>query len=211
MISRLLRLPALAAAACIVVLLPGCGDDAKQPSEKRDSAAAGLQRPLPPDTTLRENLPPGRFHIPTRHTPAPDFFITLPAGYTVKNRSRLPNDEYFIVRTDDPSLHDSTAVTPGFLRIYVGVRPQTGVRPETKFTERSVLLGRTMVTWKSWTDKLPDGAPYYIHEIASSDYFAAISPELARAPLNLHVYVGGRDKARVAELVRAAETLALTP
>jgi hypothetical protein len=184
------------------LVMAGCGD--RRPP---DGAAAKPQL----DTTYRENLPAGRFQLPTRHTPAPDFFISLPPGYTVKIKSRFPNDEFFILRNDDPSLRDSTEITPGFMRIYVGVNPQSAFDSRLKHTERNVMIGRALLTWYLWSETLPDGTTYYNREIRSSDFYASISPELARAPLNLHIYVAGRDSARVAELATAAETLAMVP
>ena len=163
------------------------------------------------DSVVSSNLPPGRFEIPTAHTPAPDFYITLPEGYTIKNNSRMPNDDFFIVRLDDPSLHDSTAITPGFMRVYVGVNAQSGLDPARKHEERGVMIARMPVTWRLWSDTLPDGSPYYYREIASSEFFAPLSPELARSPLHLHVYIAGSDSMRVAELLAAAETLSLAP
>lgn len=201
-----MRLPALlltvASALGVALGVAGCGDR-HAPDEKQQEPKL--------DTTYKENLPSGRFQLPTRHTPAPDFFISLPEGYTVKIKSRFPNDEFFIIRNDDPSLRDSSAVTPGFMRVYVGVNPQTALNPKIPHTERHLMLGRALLTWRLWTEPLPDGATYYSREITSSDFYASISPELARAPLNLHIYVAGRDSARVAELAAAAETLALAP
>ena len=192
-----------AVALAVVVVAAGCGE--------RKTPDTPQRKPKVVDTTYRQNLPAGRFQLPTRHTPAPDFFISLPEGYTVKIQSRFPNDEFFIVRSDDPSLRDSTAVTPGFMRVYVGVRPQTAYDPKIPHTERAVVIGRAVLSWKLWTETLPDGGTYYSREIASSDFYSSISPELARAPLNLHIYVAGRDSSRVSELAKAAETLAMVP
>jgi len=194
-------LPALPVLAAL--LLGSCAD-APKPAEEKPPAADTTKR-------LSQNLPPGRFQLPTRHTPVPDFYITLPQGYTVKNLSQLPNDEYFFVRSDDPSLTDRKATTPGFMRFYVGVRAQSALDPARKHTEENVLVGRTPLTWTIWTEKLDDGAPYYVREITSDDYFANLSPEFANAPLHLHIYVAGRDSGRVAELAAAAATLSMTP
>ncbi|HVZ41394.1 MAG TPA: hypothetical protein VHI13_19090 [Candidatus Kapabacteria bacterium] len=200
----------LAMAAVLCMLFAACGD--KGPAAKQSGGASGRDSvKAPADTTFRTNLPAGRFHLPTRHTPAPDFFITLPAGYTVKDLSHLPNDEYFFVRNDDPSLRDSTKITPGFMCFYVGVNPRTAIEKGMKYGEQPATLCNTPVIWRIWTEKLPDGAPYFQREIASHDIFATISPELGRAPLHLYVYVAGSDSTRVAELMRAAGTLALSP
>jgi len=190
-------------AISLVMLLSSCGDSRAPEKEK--------PAPAPIDTTLKENLPAGRFQLPTRHTPAPDFFISLPPGYEIKNRSRMPNDELYIIRSDDPSLSDSAAITPGFMRVYVGVKPQSGFDPKAPHTEKNVIIGRSPLVWRLWSDTLPDGKPYYMREIASSDFYASISPELARAPLNLNIYIAGRDSLQVAELMRAAESLAMAP
>jgi hypothetical protein len=198
------------ASMLLLLIASGCGETKAPEQPKSDSAARARQRK---DSLhiVSGNLPAGRFQLPTKHTPAPDLFISLPDGYTIKDASRFPDERFFIVRMDDPSIKDTTQVTPGFLRIYLGVNPQSGIEPGRKPTERAILLGGHPLVWKLWEDHLPDGRIYYGREIATSDFFAALSPELAKAPLNLHLYVAGSDTTRVNELMRAVETLALHP
>jgi hypothetical protein len=197
-VRRIILIPGLVAALGIAA----CGGRERGPSDTATPKA---------DTVLKGELPSGRFQLPTRHTPAPDFFISLPEGYRVKLASRFPNDEFFIIRNDDPSLRDSAAVTPGFMRIYVGVKPQSAFDRKIEHTEHHVMIGRSLLTWYLWKEILPGGTPYFSREITSSDFYASISPELARAPLNLQIYVAGSDSIRVAELMRSAESLALAP
>ena len=160
---------------------------------------------------LTRDLPPGRFQLPTLHTPAPDLWITLPEGYQVKVTGQLPNDEFFVIRSDDPSLHDTTAVTPGFMRIHVGVRPQTAI-DSTELLESNVsILDGRPVSFRTGTERLPGGEVYLKRELRSPDFFAAVSPDLAKTPLHLHVYVAGVDKATVDALIQAAGSIALAP
>jgi hypothetical protein len=197
------RRHAIATCAILTLVLGACKEPPKPPEQTAKPA---------PDTVgkMSENLPAGRFQIPTKHTPAPDFFITLPKGYSVKNMSRMPNDEFFFIRSDDPSATDSTLVTPGFMRLYVGVNAQTAIGKGAKVSEKNVMVGRVPMVWKLWTEPLPDGGTYYQREITSDDYFANFSRELAHAPLHLHIYVAGRDSAQVGELMTAASSLSVT-
>ncbi len=199
-----------AVALLLLVGSTGCGDTKAPERTDTDSASAARRRK---DSlhVVSGKLPAGRFQIPTKHTPAPDLFISLPEGYSIKDGSRFPNDGYFIIRMDDPSIKDTSKVTPGFLRIYLGVNPQTALAPGQPHTERPILLSGHPLVWKLWDELLPDGGRYYGREIATNDFFAALSPELAKAPLNLHLYVAGSDTARVNELMRAVETLGLHP
>jgi hypothetical protein len=168
-------------------------------------------KPKPPAMRVKENLPSGRFQLPTIHTPAPDLWITLPSGYMIKLAGRLPNDEFYIFSKNDPTLKDSTASSPGFLRIYIGVLPQTAMSGRQAYDKKGVLITGRAVVWRLWTDSIPGGGHFYNREITSDDFFVPVSPELANAPLHLHIYVGGTDSARVADLMASAESLALTP
>jgi hypothetical protein len=201
-----------AAMSALVALLAvsGCGDREADNAPKADTTRTA-DTSGGADTSVSAQLPAGRFQIPTAHTPVPDLFITLPDGYTIRNVSRMPDDQFFIFRTDDPSQTDSTAITPGFMRVYVGVNPQTGLGSGQKHTEQNVMVSGFPLVWKLWTEKIPDGSDYYLREISSPDFFASISPELAKAPLNLHLYIAGRDSAQVADLMLAAQTLSSHP
>lgn len=195
--SAALAVAACCVAACCVVV--GCEQEHRPVHQRIENLR------------VKENLPSGRFQLPTLHTPAPDFWISLPSGYTVKITGRLPNDEFYIFRKDDPTLKDSTAISPGFLRIYVGVLPQSALgRGEAHGEEGTLLAGKAMV-WKLWSDTLAGGGRFFNRELTSDDFFVSFSPELARSPLHLHVYVGGTDSARVADLMSAAQSLAVTP
>lgn len=210
-VARSIAARSIAAVPGVLVALlavAGCGDrEAGENLPKADTVRGSADT----SASVSAKLPAGRFQIPTAHTPVPDLFITLPDGYTIRNLSTLPDDQFFIFGNDDPSMTDSTAITPGFLRVYVGVKPQTGLREGQKRTEQNVVISGFPLVWNLWTEKLPDGADYYLREISSPDFFASISPELAKAPLNLHLYIAGRDSARVADLMRAAGTLSSHP
>jgi hypothetical protein len=163
------------------------------------------------DTILSHDLPTGRFQLPTRITPAPNLWITLPAGYTVKEAGKMPNDRFYILRDDDPSITDTNAVTPGFMVVVVGISARSGSDSVKKFTRQEVILGNYPAEWRMWTERLPDGVSFYVREIVSRDYFARLSPELARAPLNLVIHIAGADSGRVSELMRSAETMSIVP
>ncbi|MEP7218664.1 MAG: hypothetical protein ABI876_07085 [Bacteroidota bacterium] len=164
-----------------------------------------------PDTSKRVHgtLPAGRFQLPTRHTPVPDFYITLPTGYRIRDVGRMPNDEYYIIRSDDPSLTDTAALTPGYLRFYVGVNAETWIDSGVVRTNDSIMLDGQPVLLKRWTEQMPNGAPYFNREISSSNFFVSRFPSFAKYPLNIHVYAGGLDSTRVGELMTAARTLSL--
>lgn len=187
-------------AACLLLLSCNQSDPPRQTGKPLDSTP-----------TVKGALPAGRFELPLRNTPAPAMFVTLPEGYSIKDASAMPNDEYYIIRKDDPNLYDSNDITPGFLRVYVGTTPQSGLDSAGKFSEERVLLGSMPLVWKIWSEQLSDSIRYHSREITSSDYFASISPELARYPLYIHIYIGGRDTARIADLTAAVTTLSLTP
>jgi hypothetical protein len=201
----------LAVAACSQQEKPRTPEVAPPDEIHRDGLATGGADNIRRDTVIRDNLPAGRFQLPTAHTPAPDLWITLPPGYTVRSVGKMPDDEFFIFRSDDPTLRDTSAVTPGFMRVYVGVMPQTGVEPGEHPAEERVVVGGQPLLWRLWSERMPDGNTYYQREIKSGDFFAGISPELAKAPLHLHIYVAGRDSANVAALMRAARTISLRP
>lgn len=164
-----------------------------------------------PDTGKRVHgtLPGGRFQLPTLHTPVPDFYITLPTGFRIKDVGRMPNDEYYIIRADDPSLTDTAALTPGYLRFYVGVNAQRWIDSGVVSANDSIMLDGQPVVLKRWTEHMPNGAPYFNREISCSNFFVSRFPSFAKYPLNIHVYAGGLDSTRVEELMNAARTLSL--
>ncbi len=195
---------------CLFALTSCDSSDAPRPTPggRADSAVATADS-VP---AVTEHLPSGRFQLPTAHTPAPDLWITLPEGYTVKNVSRLPNDEFFLVREDDPSMRDPEAVTTGFLRIYIGVIPQSGLDAKANAATRPIVIAARPLEQKSWAEDLPGGkGRYYQREITSSDFFSALSLDLSKTPLHLHLYAAGSDSARVSELAASALTIGFAP
>jgi hypothetical protein len=203
--------------ALLLVAVASCSDEPRQPVRGADTTVAGdrgdtdAARDSTSDSTVATNLPSGRFQLPTKVTPAPDLWMTLPEGYRVKGASRLPDDIFFIVHTEDPGLEDSTAVTPGFMRVYVGPRPQRpfgGMNPTPG--ERVVVAGYPL-QWRHIVERLPDGREYLQRDLGSADFFARFSPDLADTPLHLHVYVAGTDAKRVEALMKAAESISIVP
>jgi len=218
-----MRRPSAAAMLCATLAglcLAACTETARDPTanerarrdsiERRDSIARDS---LARDTSARltTDLPPGRFQLPTSITPAPDLWITLPDGYQVKGASRMPDDLFFIVHTDDPGLEDSTAVTPGYMRIYVGPTPQQPFAGESTVAGERVLVAGQPLEWRLAEETIEGGGRYLKRDLRSADIFAQLSSELARTPLHLHVYVAGSDPARVAELMRSAESISIVP
>lgn len=190
----------------LLMFASGCDDPRPEETRPVDTIAAVDSVPV-----AGKPLPSGRFQVPTRHTPVPDMYITLPSGYTIHDMSRMPDDQFFIIHSSDPSMRDSTAITPGFLRVYIGVNAQAGLEPGRRHTEQNVVIAGVPLTWKLWTELLPDKSTYYLREITSSDFFASLSPELAKAPLHLHLYISGADSSRVSDLMKAAQTLSPFP
>jgi hypothetical protein len=197
--------------------LSGCGESPREASRQdssatiaHDSSNAGATGV---DTAARYSakLPPGRFQLPTRVTAAPDLWITLPEGYRVKGASERTGDRFFIVNTNDPGLTDSTAVTPGFMRIYVGHDEQRPFEDVKTSEGERVLVAGFPLQWRLASESLPSGGTYRQAELSSGDFFSRFSPELSREALVLHVYVAGADSAKVGDLMKAAESLSIVP
>jgi hypothetical protein len=201
---RIIAIGSVCLVLSLLSIVSGCRNS--EPEQKATGDRSDSAR------TIAQDLPTGRFQLPTAHTPAPDLWITLPKGYTVKNVGRLPNDEFFIIRSDDPSLKDPNAVTPGFLRVYVGVNAQSGLDSTTPAARRPIVIAGRPLEQRSWSEKIPQGKGlYYQREVSSDDFFAPLSFELARTPLHLHLYAAGFDSARVSELASAALTIGFSP
>ncbi len=182
------------------LFMHGCGDS---PDDKSGEGSG---------EKVSKDLPAGRFQLPTLHTPVPDLWITLPAGYEVKSVGRLPNDEFYIYRSDDPSLTDSTTVTPATLRVYIGVSFQSGLVTGDPFVADSTTLLDYPVVWKRWEEPLADGRKFYAREItAGRDLFLTFSPQLKNAPLHLHIYAGGTDSSLVEALAGSVMSIGLVP
>ncbi|MBC8144352.1 MAG: hypothetical protein H7X80_02135 [bacterium] len=192
---------------CLAVI--SCADDVRD----IDAADSSKTRDGVVDTTTRltQNLPSGRFQLPTQATAAPDLWITLPDGYRVKSASDSVDDRFYVVHTDDPSLTDSSTTTPGFMLLYVGrteQRPFEGVK--TTDGERVMVIGQPL-QWRTASESTPTGGRYYQADIGSADVFGRLSSELARARMHLHIYVAGNDSSRVADLMRSAESISIVP
>jgi len=186
------------------LVVAACGDDEPRTTvETTDSVSGSAQR-------VRGRLPQGRFELPTPNSGAPHLFITLPEGYSVRPTGSGTFDQFFIVESTDPSILDSTATTPGFLQVYVGEDPRPSVNDRRTFTRHAVIGGRPVV-WREWTDQLSDRRSYYARELITRDFFRSLAESIANRNLCLHVYVAGADSVRVARLVRAAESLRMTP
>lgn len=194
------------------LLSTGCGDPRPEEARSVDTASpAAADTATAAASEIPAARPSARFELPLDHNSAPYLYLTMPGGYQVHEKGGKNRDQYIINADRDPSLRDSTAITPGFLQIYVGRKEQSAVEPGMNYEERNVVIDGHPLTWKMWREPLPDGAPYYAREITTTDFFAGVSPELARAGLHLHIYVAGADSAQVAELMTAVQTMSLTP
>jgi hypothetical protein len=207
-----------AALACALLALAACDDEPRETRPRGSSSDTAATDGAATDTAasdttprLTSDLPPGRFELPTQVTPAPNLWITLPDGYRVKGSSRLPDDLFYIVHTEDPSFDDTSAVTPGFMRLYVGPRPQKPFEGETTTPGERVLVAGYPLQWRHAEEKLEDGRTFLKRDLATADFFARFSPELAETPLHLHVYVAGVDAERVAALMKSAESISIVP
>lgn len=201
---------AVTLALVLTCMLASCGDDDSDLPD-RDTSARPRTAGVDTSARLTKDLPAGRFQLPTNATPAPDLWISLPDGYRVKGASDRIDDRFYVVHTKDPSLTDTSAVTPGFMLIYVGAtrqNPFTSVK--TKDGERVLVVGQPL-QWRLAEDSLPDGGRYYQRDIGSHDIFARLSSKLASTPLHLHIYVAGSDSTRVADLMRSAESISIVP
>jgi hypothetical protein len=126
----------------------------------------------------------------------------------------MPNDEFYVIDSHDPSLlhpGDTSVITSGFMMISVEVKPQAGIEPTLLTIEKRGLLGGVPIIWKTATDRLPDGGTYYMREVVTRDLFSVISPELARSPIHLHVYIAGSDPSEVDTLAGVAATIGFKP
>lgn len=196
--------------ATALVTIASCSDETGQ-TVPADSTSVRDSSAVDTASRLTANLPPGRFQLPTRVSQAPDLWITLPEGYSVKPMDDDNDDRFFIVHSQDPTLRDTSAVTPGFMRVYVGPseqRPFDGIA--TSEGERVMVIFQPL-QWRLAEEVLGDSTRYYQRDLQSSGVFGRLSPELAKKRIYLHVYVAGSDSARVAELMRAAETLNIVP
>ena len=187
-----------------IAIAPGCVErEGRTGNRAADSIA---------DTTMvvRGRLPQGRFELPTPLSGVPHLFITLPEGYTVRPTGVGTSDQFFIVASDDPSLIDTTVITPAFMQIYVGINEQKAMTTGS-WTERPVVIAGRPAVWRVWNEPLPDGSRYHVREIASREFFSLMSRELSHRRPELHVYIAGRDSNRVERLVTAAGSIHVTP
>lgn len=200
-----------ALAVTMVLTLSSCMEKPRGVDAVADSLARRDSIARDTSARLTSNLPPGRFELPTTATPAPNLWISLPEGYRVKGSSRAPDDIFFIVHTDDPGLEDSTAVTPGYMRVYVGPKEQHPFEGERTVDGDRVFVAGQPLQWRLAEETLPDGARYFKRDLRGGDILAQLSPDLAEARLALHIYVAGIDSARVAALMRSAESISVVP
>lgn len=155
--------------------------------------------------------PTGRTELPTAQTIAPNLWITLPQGFSVRADTTLGYDILVVSRIDDPLLNDSSAVPYGMLRIVVGDSAISVTPNDVKSAERQGIIGAYPGRWRYYTGVIPDGATYYSYELAANDYFARISPDRAMKKLRLHLYIAGKDTAVIGQLIKAAESISIKP
>lgn len=197
--------------------LIGCSDQKPQDSQNHsDSVEPGVSDA--PEllesgkiTLEKTSTPSGRTQLPTYRTPAPDLWMTLPEGFSIRADTMLNYDIMVVSRDDDPLLSDSTQIPMGMLRITISDSTILLDLPGKHVREQDGNLGNYLGRWRSSTFPLEDGGTYYSYEMAADDYFARISPENDIKSLHLHMYIGGKDSTVTERLRAAAATLSTAP
>jgi len=202
-----LLLPSVAA-----LLLAACAERAPSTGEggttrRTDSAAADTAH-----RTVADTLPAGRYQLRFHTRGVPDLFISLPAHYTIRDRGREGWDDLIMTAVDDPSLHSSTALSPGYLRLRT-TRPEEIAQlmlPLATPDSADIIIAGRPVRWMRGGEV--NGAEvFHYARIESSDFFSALSPELAKSAPLLVVEVAGADSLRVAALISAVESIRFVP
>ena len=197
--------------------LIGCSDqkpqDSQDSSDSVEQSATNAPEPLESGkiTLEKTSTPSGRTQLPTFRTPAPDLWMTLPDGFSIRADTMLNYDIMVVSRDDDPLLNDSTQIPMGMLRITISDSTILLDLPGKHLGEQDGNLGNYLGRWRSSTVSLEGGETYYSYEMAADDYFARISPEKDIKSLHLHMYIGGKDSTVTERLRAAAATLSTAP
>lgn len=207
------------AAALTLAWLPGCSerkpggegpsaDSGGSGAAVADPAAAGGKEGV---VSVPTHTPHGRTELPTTRTVAPNLWITLPEGFSVRADTLLDYDILVISRADDPLLSDSSQVPFGMLRIVVGDTAIRVTPKNVKTAGRKGVIGDYPGEWVYYTGVIPGGATYYSYELAADRYFAPLSPDREMKRLNMHLYIAGKDTAVIDRLIEAAESISTKP
>ena len=190
------------------------GDGQEQGSTVTSNAPdSGATTQLLPDSRQTET-PSGRTQLPTFRTAAPDLWITLPEGFTVRVDTMFSYDIMVVASNDDPLLRDSTQIPLGMLRVTISDSTIRLPLPGKQAPERNVVLGALdnyLGLWRSSTVALPDGTTYSSYEMAANDFFARIYQDREIKDLRLHLYIGGKDSVKTAQLLKAVESISIKP
>lgn len=201
----------------LIVVAAACSEqkpDAKRADSTADAEAGqpnGNEEGKEGVVRLPTETPTGRVQLPTVRTAAPDLWVTLPDGFTVRADTTLEYDLLVVSRTDDPLLSDSTQVPFGMLRIVVGDTTIRVTPPGVQVAERNGMIGDYPGRWRYYTAVIPGGATYYSHELIADDYFARISPERDMKNLRLHMYIAGKDTSVIRQLIAVSESVSTKP
>lgn len=207
------------AAALTLAGLPGCTE--RKPGEEGPSADSGVPGAAGADSaatggkegvvSVPTHTPNGRTELPTTRTAAPNLWITLPEGFSVRADTVLDYDILVISRADDPLLSDSSQVPYGMLRIVVGDTTVRVTPKNVKTARRNGVIGEYPGEWIYYTGVIPGGTTYYSYELAADRYFAPLSPDREMKRLNMHLYIAGKDTAVISRLITAAESISTKP
>lgn len=207
------------AAALTLAGLPGCTE--RKPGEEGPSADSGVPGAAGADSaatgekegvvSVPTRTPNGRTELPTTRTAAPNLWITLPEGFSVRADTVLDYDILVISRADDPLLSDSSQVPYGMLRIVVGDTTVRVTPKNVKTARRNGVIGEYPGEWIYYTGVIPGGTTYYSYELAADRYFAPLSPDREMKRLNMHLYIAGKDTAVISRLITAAESISTKP
>lgn len=207
------------AAALTLAWLPGCTE--RKPGGEGPSADSGVPGTAGADSaatgekegvvSVPTRTPNGRTELPTTRTAAPNLWITLPEGFSVRADTVLDYDILVISRADDPLLSDSSQVPYGMLRIVVGDTTVRVTPKNVKTARRNGVIGEYPGEWIYYTGVIPGGTTYYSYELAADRYFAPLSPDREMKRLNMHLYIAGKDTAVISRLITAAESISTKP
>lgn len=204
-----MRVRSLLCGAVLIVFgaLAGCVERAPQ-TRSADSSRATSKDSV--QKTVADTLPAGRFQLRFHTRGVPDLFISLPAGYTIKDVGKSGEDDLLMASVDDPSLGNSDALTPGYIRLRTMARGGLGLPPNARPDSADIIIAGRPVRWIRAT-MTEEGKPFHYARIESSDFFSALSPELAHSAPVLVVEVAGADSRRVDALVAAVESIRFVP
>ena len=203
--------------ALLLLLVIGCTEQAPEEKHEAEVATEGdsilsiESEGTNGIVTLESGSTSGRVQLPTYRTPAPDLWITMPEGFSVRVDTMLTYDIMVVARNDDPLLDDSTRIPEGMLRIIVSDSAIRLPLPGKDIREQKSVVGDYPGIWRSSTVTIPSGEAYVSYEMIADDYFARTSPEQEVKDLRLHLYIGGKDSVVTGQLLEAVTTISIKP